>query len=41
MTPVYVGFVNRGLEIVWFEYLWVATSSCGGFGVLPQEKLEI
>ena len=24
---VYIGFVNGGFEILWCEYLWVATSS--------------
>ena len=23
---------KRGFEILWCEYLWVATSPCGGFG---------
>ena len=40
MTSVYIGFVNRGLEILWFEYLWVATSSCGGFGGPPPRKFR-
>ena len=38
---VYIVFVNGGFEILWCEYLWVAISPCGGFGVLPQENLEI
>ena len=29
---VYIGFVNVGFEIVWCEYLCVATFPCGGFG---------
>ena len=37
---MYIGFVNHGFEIIWCEYLWVATSRCGGFGVLRQENLE-
>ena len=42
MTWVYIGFVNGGFEILWCEYLWVATSPCGGFGgVLPRKYLEI
>ena len=36
ITWVYIGFVNRGFEILWCEYLWVATSPCP-----PQENLEI
>ena len=28
---VYIGFVNRGFEILWCEYLWVGTSPSGGF----------
>ena len=27
-----IGFVNRGFEILWCEYLWVTTSPCGWFG---------
>ena len=41
MTSVYIGFVNGGLEILWFEYLWVAIFLAGGMGVLPQENVEI
>ena len=42
LTWVYIGFVNGGFEILWCEYLWVATSPCGGgLGVLPQENFEI
>ena len=37
ITWVHIGFVNGGFEILWCEYLWVATSPCGGFG----ENLEI
>ena len=37
MISVYIGFVNRGLEILWFEYLWVATSSAGGLGFFPKK----
>ena len=29
---VYVGFAKEGFEFLWCEYLWVATSPCGGFG---------
>ena len=35
------GFVNGGLEMLWCEYLWVATFPCGGFGDPPQGNLEI
>ena len=35
ITWVYIGFVNRGFEILWCEYLWVASSPCGGFGGPP------
>ena len=38
---VYIGFVNGGVEILWSEYLWVATSPCGGFGGPPHRNLEI
>ena len=41
ITWVYIGFVNRGFEILWCEYLWVATSRCGGFGGPPPRKFEI
>ena len=27
-----------GFEILWYEYLWVATSPCGGFGGAPPIK---
>ena len=37
MYIMYIGFVNRGLEILWFEYLWLGTSSCGGFGPPPRK----
>ena len=37
---MYIGFVNGGLEIVWCEYLWVATSSCGGFVGPPPRKFR-
>ena len=30
----------RGLEILWCEYLWVATSPCGGFGGAPPRKFR-
>ena len=33
-----VGIVNGGFEILWCEYLWVATFPCGGFGGLPPRK---
>ena len=32
ITWVYIGFVNGGFQILWCEYLWVASSPCGGFG---------
>ena len=38
ITWVCIGFVNGGFEILWCEYLWVATSPCGGFGGPPQEN---
>ena len=41
ITWVYIGFVNRGFEILWCEYSRVATFPCGGLWVLPQENLEI
>ena len=41
ITWVYIGFVNGGFEILWCEYLWLATFPCGGFGGPPQENLEI
>ena len=31
---------NLKFKIVWSEYLWVATSPCGGLGVLPQENMK-
>ena len=31
-------FVNWAFEILWCEYLWVATSPCGGFGGPPPKK---
>ena len=37
----YIGFVNGGFEILWCEYLWVVTFSCGGgggFGGPPPRK---
>ena len=30
-----------GFEILWCEYLWVATFPCGGMGVVPQENVEL
>ena len=36
MTSMYIGFVNRGLEILWFEYLWLG----GGFGGPPPSKFR-
>ena len=30
--------VNLKLKNVWCEYLWVATSPCGGFGGPPPRK---
>ena len=40
---VYIGFVNRGFEILWCEYLWVVTSPSGGFGSSPKKiyKFEV
>ena len=38
LPGVYIGFVNRGFEILWCEYLWVATSPCSGFGGPPPKK---
>ena len=38
ITWVYIGFVNRGFEILWCENVWVATFSCGGFGGPPPRK---
>ena len=29
-----------GVEILWCEYLWVATSPCGGFGAPPPRKFR-
>ena len=37
---MYIGFVNGGLEILWCEYLWVATSLCGGGGPSPPRKFR-
>ena len=37
---VYIGFVNGGFDILWCEYLWVATSPCGGFGGAPPRKFR-
>ena len=35
---MYIGFVNGELEILWREYLWVATFPCGEFGGPPPRK---
>ena len=35
---VYLGFVNRGFEILWCEYLWVVNVPSGGFGGPPPRK---
>ena len=40
ITWAYIGFVNGGFEILWCEYL-CNLSLRGGFGVLPQENVEI
>ena len=37
---VHIGCVNEGFEILWCEYLWVATSPCGGFGGPPPRKFR-
>ena len=29
-----------GFENLWCEYLWVATSPCGGFGGVPPRKFR-
>ena len=33
-----MGFVNGGYDILWYKYLKVATSPCGGFGGPPPRK---
>ena len=35
---MYIGFVKVEYEILWFKYLWVTTSPCGGFGGPPPRK---
>ena len=41
---MHIGFVNGGFKILLCEYLWVATSPCGGgggvFGGPPQENFR-
>ena len=40
ITWVYVGFAKGGFEILWCEYLWVATHPCGGYGGPPPRKFR-
>ena len=37
---VYVGFAKGGFEMLWCEYLWVATHPCGGYGGPPPRKFR-
>ena len=40
ITWVYIGFVNRGFQILWCKYLWVATSPSGPL-VVCQPNIHI
>ena len=33
------GFVNGGFEMLWYEYIWVATSPGGGVWGPPPKKI--
>ena len=37
ITWVEEGFTKGGFEILWCEYLCIATSPCGGFGSSPKK----